>query len=147
MQDQVSNMEVCLLRGGRSVREVAMIYDKTTKDELEDVCVVLAQEDSGGSRLQIKLRLNARHPEIRLLYTTPETLMGNKIGLELRKAYNDGQIVRLVVDEAHVIDEWGTTFRPKIRQTLGDFRVQFPNVPIIVSQMPSRGRGMLRSRR
>jgi bloom syndrome protein len=47
-------------------------------------------------------------------------------------ANRQGQLVRLIVDEAHVIDEWGLSFRPGYRQ-LGKFRQRYPDVPITVS--------------
>ena len=39
------------------------------------------------------------HPEIRLLYLTPESLFSAKYKDVLEKAYKQGQIRRLVVDE------------------------------------------------
>jgi bloom syndrome protein len=43
------------------------------------------------------------HPQIRLLYMTPETLLGAKLRYELEKAYEQGQLNRLVVDEVSSI--------------------------------------------
>ena len=39
------------------------------------------------------------HPELRLLYLTPETLFGRKIEFELTIAYDQKQINRLIIDE------------------------------------------------
>lgn len=74
---------------------------------------------------QIKRQLRMGHPELRLLYTTPETLFAARYSADFDIAYKQQQIVRLVVDEvrlllrnrvdttqAHVIEEWGSTFRP-----------------------------------
>lgn len=44
------------------------------------------------------------HPRLRLLYVTPETLFSSKYQAEFDLAYHQRQIVRLVIDEAHVID-------------------------------------------
>ena len=52
---------------------------------------------------QIKRQLGMGHPEVRLLYMTPETLFSNKIRAEIQRAYEQKQLNRLVVDEAHVI--------------------------------------------
>jgi bloom syndrome protein len=52
---------------------------------------------------QIKRQLGMGHPEIRLLYMTPETLFSNKIRADIQRAYEQKQLNRLVVDEAHVI--------------------------------------------
>lgn len=43
------------------------------------------------------------HPEIRLLYVTPEMLLSDKHRSTFDTAYAQKQIARLVVDEAHVI--------------------------------------------
>lgn len=95
--------------------------------------------------VEIKKQLRMGHPQLRLLYVTPETLFSAKYAADLDIAYRQKQIVRLVVDEAHVIDEWGSTFRPvswlRISQgreltraqtyrRLGEFRIKYPSVPI-----------------
>jgi superfamily II DNA helicase RecQ len=93
------------------------------------------------------------HPKKRIMYITPESLTGNnsKWMPIIRVAYRNGQLRRLVIDEAHCItvclgeisaadfdfeladhQEWGTTFRGSYR-SLGEFRREFPSVPISVS--------------
>ncbi|CAN6601760.1 hypothetical protein TRVA0_002S00144 [Trichomonascus vanleenenianus] len=69
------------------------------------------------------------HPKIRLLYVTPETCCGT-FQLVLKKMYDNNEITRFVIDEAHCIDEWGHHFRPEYRQ-LGIFREMFPDIPIM----------------
>lgn len=48
---------------------------------------------------QIKTQLRMGHPELRLLYVTPETLFSAKISHDLRIAYDQKQLSRLVIDE------------------------------------------------
>lgn len=52
------------------------------------------------------------HPELRLLYVTPESLFKKDYEPCFRKAYEQKQIARFVIDEAHVLHEWGNGFRP-----------------------------------
>jgi hypothetical protein len=63
----------------------------------------------------MKRQLHMGHPEIRLLYLTPETLFSPRYGTYIAKAYEQRQIRRLVIDEAHVIgvSALGRSFRVK----------------------------------
>lgn len=49
--------------------------------------------------VQIKRQLRLGHPQLRLLYVTPETLFSPKYTVEFDIAYRQKQLVRLVVDE------------------------------------------------
>ena len=51
--------------------------------------------------------LRAGHPRSRLVYTTPETLCGPAFTKTLLTIYEQGELNRLVIDEAHCISEWG----------------------------------------
>ncbi|WVO21887.1 uncharacterized protein IAS62_003207 [Cryptococcus decagattii] len=78
---------------------------------------------------EVRRQMRMGHPEIRLLYVTPEMLLSDKHRSTLDTAYAQKQIARLVVDEAHVITEWGTRFRSKYRE-LGKFRERYYDIPI-----------------
>ncbi len=62
-----------------------------------------------------------RTGEIKLLYTSPETLLRPETLLLLEQA----QLACLVIDEAHCISAWGHDFRPEYRQLL-PLRTRFP---------------------
>nr|ODN81261.1 ATP-dependent DNA helicase [Cryptococcus depauperatus CBS 7841] len=78
---------------------------------------------------EVRRQMRMGHPEMRLLYVTPEMLLSDKHRSTFDIAYRQKQIARLVVDEAHVITEWGTSFRGKYRE-LGEFRERYYDVPI-----------------
>ncbi|KIR38007.1 ATP-dependent DNA helicase [Cryptococcus deuterogattii 99/473] len=78
---------------------------------------------------EVRRQMRMGHPEIRLLYVTPEMLLSDKHRSTFDTAYAQKQIARLVVDEAHVITEWGTSFRSKYRE-LGKFRERYYDIPI-----------------
>lgn len=63
------------------------------------VAVTCVECDGSSADAKIKHQIKMGHPQIRLLYMTPETLLGAKIRYELDKAYEQGQLNRLVVDE------------------------------------------------
>ena len=52
------------------------------------------------------------HKKARLFFTSPEALVKNKQLLEaIEKANDDKYLKNIVIDEAHIISEWGSSFR------------------------------------
>lgn len=71
------------------------------------------------------------HPVFKLVYVTPEKLAKSETFLEiLDKLYTDGQLSRIVIDEAHCVSQWGHDFRPDYKK-LGILRRRFPETPIM----------------
>ncbi len=64
---------------------------------------------------------SARTGEIKLLYTSPETLLRPETLVLLERA----GVACLTIDEAHCISQWGHDFRPEYRQLL-PVRQRFP---------------------
>ena len=79
-----------------------MLYEKSSQQEAVYVChpCLLAV---CGLTCQIKKQLKMGHPELRLLYITPETLFTSKLEQELEIAYKQKQINRLIIDEVSPI--------------------------------------------
>ncbi|KAK3056487.1 hypothetical protein LTS18_011675, partial [Coniosporium uncinatum] len=74
--------------------------------------------------------LQCGHPHIKLLYVTPEYCAMDHFRRILRVVYNQQQLSRIAVDEAHCISEWGHDFRTSFKQ-LSFFRRELPSVPIM----------------
>ncbi|OXH40687.1 ATP-dependent DNA helicase [Cryptococcus neoformans] len=91
--------------------------------------VQLSEYTTLAEHNEVRRQMRMGHPEIRLLYVTPEMLLSDKHRSTFDTAYAQKQIARLVVDEAHVITEWGTSFRGKYRE-LGKFRERYYDIPI-----------------
>jgi len=75
----------------------------------------------------------AKRGELRLLYTTPESLMDGGRQPWLGGLAAEGTLCALAIDEAHCCSEWGTEFRPTYRR-LGELRGLIPSlarVPIL----------------
>ncbi|KAH8786054.1 recQ family helicase-like protein RecQ [Hyaloscypha finlandica] len=70
------------------------------------------------------------HPLTRLLYVTPEQCASEGFRKHLKVVYEQKELARIAVDEAHCISEWGHDFRPSFKE-LRWFRDNFPEVPII----------------
>lgn len=71
------------------------------------------------------------HPSTRLLYVTPELCEQDHFRRRLLKVHEQGQLVRIAIDEAHCISEWGNDFR-KAYKELGWFRRNLinPTIPM-----------------
>ncbi|KAK3344307.1 P-loop containing nucleoside triphosphate hydrolase protein [Lasiosphaeria hispida] len=70
------------------------------------------------------------HPLTRLLYVTPELCSGDFFRRKLKLLHERKQLMRIVIDEAHCISEWGHDFRKDFKK-LSWFRESFPDVPIM----------------
>ncbi|KAJ7078605.1 ATP-dependent DNA helicase [Mycena belliarum] len=90
----------------------------------------LTSETSPTEKNDIVRDLASGHPVNRLLYITPEKLCTSEFIQILRTIYEQKELNRLVIDEAHCISEWGHDFRSEYRK-LGIFRRNFPDIPIM----------------
>jgi RecQ family ATP-dependent DNA helicase len=94
---------------------VATLNSNTTQDEKQWI-----QQD-----------MLCGHPSTRLLYVTPELCHGDDFRRRLLTVHKQGQLIRIAIDEAHCISEWGHDFR-KAYKELGWFRKNLinPTIPI-----------------
>ncbi|KAF2160393.1 hypothetical protein M409DRAFT_29239 [Zasmidium cellare ATCC 36951] len=74
--------------------------------------------------------LKSGHPLTRLLYVTPEYCTLDYFRKHLRTVYEQRELARIAIDEAHCISEWGHDFRPSFKE-LKLFKKEFPDVPMI----------------
>lgn len=57
--------------------------------------------------------LRSCNSPVRLLYTTPEMISKNQNFISvLQEMYEHDYIRRFVIDEVHVVSQWGRDFRP-----------------------------------
>lgn len=70
------------------------------------------------------------HPLTRLLYVTPEQCAADAFRGHMKIVYEQKELARIAVDEAHCISEWGHDFRKSFKE-LKWFRDTFPDVPIM----------------
>ncbi len=66
----------------------------------------------------------------RLLYVTPEYCALDHFRRRLHTVYEQRELARIAIDEAHCISEWGHDFRPSFKQ-LDFFKREFPDVPMM----------------
>ena len=87
---------------------------------------------SESERSRIETDVQCGHPRTRLLYVTPEMCSSPRFQGVLIKVHRNGQLVRVAIDEAHCISQWGHDFRKAYKnlQWLKKTLI-LPSVPII----------------
>lgn len=75
--------------------------------------------------------IDKKNQSLKLVYVTPEKISKSKRFIsKLEKAYKEGRLARVVIDEVHCASQWGHDFRPDYK-VLGILKRQFPNVPVL----------------
>lgn len=75
-----------------------------------------------------ELRSAVRAGTQRIIYTSPEAFVSGLSDAVIRAA-GDGHLQQIVVDEAHLVDQWGTDFRPEFQTMPGLIRDAYDNAP------------------
>ncbi|WP_127817850.1 protein DpdF [Microbacterium sp. CPCC 204701] len=75
-----------------------------------------------------QLREAVRSGSQRLLYTSPEAFVSGLAPAMLACA-EAGLLQQVVIDEAHLVDQWGTDFRPEFQTMPGLIRDAYANAP------------------
>ncbi|EKM82896.1 hypothetical protein AGABI1DRAFT_104723 [Agaricus bisporus var. burnettii JB137-S8] len=107
----------------------ALMEDQVSALTSRGISAFYWSADSPQHEVNAKLWSGDRKPA--LLYLTPEKIKASPACRNLLlKLYNQGQLARFAIDEAHCISTWGQDFRSAY-QGLGQLREDYPKVPII----------------
>jgi bloom syndrome protein len=102
----------------------SLIFDQVQALKNKDIPAVLL---SGDTKESDKEYIVNNINDYKLIYTTPETLLGSYSLFAILKKV---KINRFVIDEAHCVSNWGHDFRPKYLK-LSEIRKEFPGIPIM----------------
>lgn len=58
------------------------------------------------------IRCELKRKNVSLLYASPEAILNTDLRDILKTAAQEGQLKRFVIDECHIVEEWGSNFRP-----------------------------------
>lgn len=75
--------------------------------------LLYTSDDEAGSVLEA-----VRDRNCRLVVTSPESIVAGRLGPVLESHAETGWFARIVIDEAHIVDSWGSSFRVEF-QLLG----------------------------
>ena len=84
-----------------------------------------AMNSNNDEHVNEAIRARCQRGEIKILYVSPERLMG-----EIPWLLQYAHVSRFAIDEAHCVSQWGHDFRPEYTQ-LGTLKDSFPHIPIL----------------
>ncbi|XP_067657755.1 uncharacterized protein [Haliotis asinina] len=127
MQDQVLSLcdrgiKACFLNSqgtaGKTYKMISRQTDVEKQEEEEendeDEDEVTENDIHAPTYVNMKER---RQGEVNIIYAHPETLLNNKtVGSLLRSPLFQEKVCAVVIDEVHVISEWGPTFRKAFKK-------------------------------
>src|SRR4051794_23760884 len=119
---------------------LALDMERRTIEAERDLARSLSPVDRfayiGAMDPEIKKQLRAavRAGSQRIIYTSPEAFVSGLSGAVVRAA-RQGNLQQVVIDEAHLVDQWGTDFRPEFQTLPGLIRDAYAHAP--EAQKPS----------
>lgn len=90
-----------------------------------------SSQSSEQTKINIAKELLSNRPDLRLIYSTPESFQTPRFMGLLVEAHGMGNLCSIAIDEAHVIVEWGMDFRPSYLNLGEIIRGKLPSLPII----------------
>ncbi|KAL3485957.1 P-loop containing nucleoside triphosphate hydrolase protein [Aspergillus germanicus] len=115
--------------------------------QLQALGVPVATINSTTPIAERKLILNdllCGHPRTRLLYVTPELCQTETFRRNLQTIHTQRELVRIAIDEAHCISEWGHDFRPAYKN-LAWFRTNLTNPLVPISALTATATPQVRT--
>ena len=111
---------------------LSLIQDQTTYLKGCGINVLFLNSENSINLNYNKLFHSENEEDLcKMIFLTPEKIaQSNKTKFLLSNLYNDGLLVRCVVDEAHCVSKWGREFR-KDYLNLKKLKQDYPQLPIL----------------
>ncbi|CAM4874959.1 unnamed protein product [Rotaria socialis] len=111
----------------------SLILDQTQKLlSLGIPCAALTGDRTPAEVSAIYAQCYAPKPKLKLVYITPEKIgQSDQLNKLFSHLYDNNNLARFVVDEAHCISDWGHDFRPDYVK-IGILRDRYPRIPFIL---------------
>ena len=127
IQDQVTSL---VKRGTYHIICVSLLV-LTRNSPLGIPATFLNSQQTMTNIQKIYGELQKQKPFLKILFTTPETLIKNHNFIQcLKGLHRNGMFSRIAVDECHCVSQWGHDFRPEYGK-IGSIRADFPGVPLL----------------
>ena len=107
---------------------ISLIYDQERRLSKLENPIKAASLTSNNKEEHDAILNQVRNHEITILYITPERLQKDKF----QKAICKNEPWLIVVDECHLVMDWGTTFRPDYLK-IGDFANSLKQRPVMLT--------------
>ena len=108
---------------------IALMQDQVERLEANGIPATFINSSLAPTE-QTRREQAAVRGDYKLLYVSPERLLGESFLAVLNRVAAGPGIALFAVDEAHCVSEWGHDFRPEYRQ-LSRVRQRFPTVPML----------------
>jgi superfamily II DNA/RNA helicase len=115
---------------------LALDQERRVRELLGDPAGSFAYSSSTGDETRARMRAGVRSGVQRLIFVSPESIT-RSLAPALFDAARDGLLRYFVVDEAHLVDQWGTEFRPEF-QALAGMRRRLFDVQVESGHEPFR---------
>ncbi|KAL2852843.1 P-loop containing nucleoside triphosphate hydrolase protein [Aspergillus pseudoustus] len=114
---------------------LSLMTDQVNALEALGVPVAMINSNTPFEERRVILNdLLSGHPRTRLLYVTPELCQTDTFRRNLKTIHRQRELVRIAIDEAHCISEWGHNFRPAYKD-LAWFKAYLTDPPVPITAL------------
>ncbi len=97
---------------------LAIDQERALKPFIDHPTAYYGDESEEGQQKRQEIRDRIRNGTQRIVFTSPESLM-NSLAPALYKAAKSKMLRYFVIDEAHIVEQWGDEFRPAFQELPG----------------------------